>query len=73
MEEAAGVRFDEEEIETLNGFLVAQLDRIPQEGEQPEIVYGGYRFQVLQVENNMIQTIKIIRETEKEENSPLQD
>lgn len=73
VEEAAGVRFDEEEIETLNGFLVAQLDRIPQEGEQPEIVYGGYRFQVLQVENNMIQTIKIIRETEKEENSPLQD
>lgn len=67
VEEVTGVRFEEEEIETLNGFLVSQLDRIPQAGEQPEISYGGCRFCVLKVENNMIQKIRILREKAQEE------
>ncbi len=53
---------DEEGYETVNGFLISKLDRIPGEDEKPEIIYGGYRFKVLKVENKMISIVKVIKE-----------
>ena len=41
--EALGIEFEEEDLEnydTLNGFLISRLDRIPKEGEQPELEIG---------------------------------
>lgn len=57
--EALSVAFDREEYETLNGFLIRQLDRIPGEGEQCAVTYEGYLFTVLDVDNNAIQLVKI--------------
>lgn len=59
LEDLMGIAFDKEEYETLNGFLIDQLDRIPLENENCIIEYEGYRFTVLAVDNNAIQSVKI--------------
>ena len=53
------IPFEKDEYETLNGFLVDKLDRIPQEDESCEVEYEGYLFTVLSVDNNIIQRVKI--------------
>ena len=59
IEDVLPIEFEKDEYETLNGFLVHQLDRIPGEDEQCVVDYGGYRFTVLLVDNNIIQRVKI--------------
>ncbi|MEY8337102.1 hemolysin family protein [Lachnospiraceae bacterium 62-35] len=54
-----------EKYETINGFLISRLGRIPGEEERPAVSFGGYCFQVLKVENKMISIIKAIREAVK--------
>ena len=44
---------------TLNGFLIDELEHIPGEDEKCVVDYEGYRFTALQVDNNIIQTVKI--------------
>ena len=53
------VTFDKEDYETLNGFLIDKLEHIPGEDETCVVDYDGYRFTVLQIDNNIIQTVKI--------------
>lgn len=52
----------EEDYDTLNGFLISIIDRIPSDGETFSVSYGGYRFNVRNVENKMIQTVKVEKE-----------
>lgn len=59
LEELLSISFEKEEYETLNGFLIVQLDRIPSEDETCIVEYEGYRFTTLLVDNNAIQTVKI--------------
>lgn len=56
-----GIDFEEEEYDTLNGFLISLLDRIPQEDEELVGEYENYRFVILSVENKMIQSVKVER------------
>ncbi|MCI9020445.1 MAG: HlyC/CorC family transporter [Eubacterium sp.] len=58
--DALGIEF-EEEFDTLNGFLISKIDKIPSDGETFSIDYGGYRFDVTRVENKMIQTVQVRR------------
>lgn len=57
---------DEEDYDTLNGLLISRLDRIPADGEQAEVVTGGYLFQILKVENKIIRFIKVTKYIEEE-------
>lgn len=59
VEETLGIDFGDGEYETLNGFLINRLERIPSEKERPQIEYQGYRFQVLTVDNNVIQKVRV--------------
>ena len=59
------ISFEEDEYETLNGFLVDKLDRIPAEDEKCEVAYEGYLFTVLSVDNNIIQRVKIEKQNEE--------
>lgn len=59
LEDLIPVTFDKEDYETLNGFLIDKLEHIPGEDEACVVDYGGYRFTVLQIDNNIIQTVKI--------------
>lgn len=65
--EILGISFEEEDEElydTINGFLISKLGRIPKEGEKPVVVCLGYEFQILKVENK---TIQLVRALPKEE------
>lgn len=64
--EALGISLEDEECDTLNGLLIAKLDRIPTDGEQAEVAAYGYLFQILEVENKMIRLVKITKYKEEE-------
>lgn len=51
-----------EEYDTLNGFLISMIDRIPSDGEIFSVCYEGYCFHVTSVENKMIHTVRVNRE-----------
>lgn len=61
LEDVLQIELEKEEYETLNGFLVDQLDKILSEDEDEESVveYSGYRFTVLSIDNNRIDRVKI--------------
>ena len=60
---------EEEEYDTLNGFLIAQLDRIPQDDEKLEVRYRDYIFSAIRVKKKTIQLVHVKKEkkTEKKE------
>lgn len=62
IEEELDITFDEEEFDTINGFIISKLDRIPGKNEKPEIVSCGCTFKVLEVDGKIISLIKIIKE-----------
>ncbi len=73
LEERFGISFHDDNFETLNGFLISKMDRIPEEDEQFEVNVEGYRFKVLSVEHNMVQSVlvtKLPKEPETEEKEP---
>ena len=63
-----GITFPEE-FETLNGFLISLLGRIPNEGESFTSDYENYRFHILNVESKMIQQVDVESLPQPAENS----
>lgn len=60
LEERLDIKFDVEDIYTLNGFLIYKSGSIPDEGQiGNEIEYEGYIFKILSVENKVIGTVGI--------------
>ena len=53
--------FDEEEFETLNGYLTSLLGHVPNMAEDKEIIAKGYLFTILAVENNTIQKVRAVK------------
>lgn len=50
LEELLGISFNEEDYDTINGYLIDCLDRIPSEDEECQVEFGGYLFHVLSVD-----------------------
>lgn len=48
---------DDEDYDTLGGYLIGCLGRIPEEGEKPEITIGGWLFQVEAIEEKRIEKV----------------
>ncbi len=71
------LEIDEEELDdfdTLNGFIVSRIDRIPEEGEVYSIREFGWLFEVLKVENKMVRTVRVTRlPQEKEPEAPAEE
>jgi len=61
LEEKFDIHFNEDEFDTLNGFLISKMDKIPDENEQFEITVEGFNFKVLSVENKMIHTVLVTK------------
>lgn len=58
--EQLGITLDEKDLEnfeTLSGFLISRLDRIPEEGEKPVIACCGWIFKIRQVGGKTIRTV----------------
>lgn len=77
LEDCLEIEFEDENFETINGFLISKMDHIPDKKEKFEVDYKGYNFKVLSVENKMIKQILVTRivnndtpaDNESEENS----
>lgn len=67
VEERFGISFHEEEFDTLNGFMISKMDKIPEEDEEFSIDVDGYEFKIMSVENRMIKSILVTRLPEKKE------
>lgn len=62
LEEFFCIEFDlEEDIETLNGYLVSKLDKIPDEDEDSAIEDLGYCFHILSVANKTIEKVHLTK------------
>lgn len=61
LEERFGISFEDEEFETLNGFLISRLDKIPEPDEEFDVDYQGYNFKILSVEKKMIDTVLVTK------------
>lgn len=48
-----------DDYETLSGFIISELGRIPDDDETPEIEYGGYHFNVDKVEDKRIVQVTV--------------
>ncbi len=59
LEERFDISFEEEEFETLNGFLISRLERIPNDDDLFDMDYGGYHFKVLSIENKVIKRVLV--------------
>jgi len=66
LEERFKISFEEEEFETLNGFLISKLDKIPDDNEDFCIDIGGYNFKIHTVENHMITSVLVTKEREEQ-------
>ncbi len=60
------ISFGETEFETLNGYLISKLDRIPDEDENSEIEIDGYLFKIVKVEKNVIQSVLVTKAAKEE-------
>ena len=61
LEERFDISFGDVGFETLNGFLISKMDKIPEENEQFEAEVEGYHFKILSVENKMIHSVLVTR------------
>lgn len=55
---ALDIELEDAEFETLNGYLIAKLDKIPSEDERSEIISDGYSFRILGVKNKTIARVR---------------
>ena len=62
------VRDEPGEYDTIAGFLMDQLGRIPGDDESPEVTYQNYRFTINEVDERRIKGV-IIEKLPVEENS----
>lgn len=67
LEERFGISFHEEEFDTLNGFMISKMDKIPDENEEFSIEVDGYEFKIMSVEKRMIKSVLVRRLPEKKE------
>ena len=75
LEKRFDISFEESEFETLNGYLIFKLDRIPDPDEDFEVKVGGYNFKILSVQNHMVTSVllqKLPEDTEEKEEDELE-
>lgn len=59
VEKIIPVEFNIDEFETLNGFMISKLDKIPDKNEKFDVEFCGYLFSILRVENHMVTKISV--------------
>ncbi len=69
LEDLLDITFDTEDYETVNGFMIAQLHRLPADDESGEVDYGGYHFKVLEAKNRVIRKVRITKLEGEEDKS----
>lgn len=76
VEAALEISFGEEDLnmyDTLNGFLISRLNRIPKEGESLRVEFEGYEFRILKVKNKIIHSVRVSALAEKDRKNEEED
>lgn len=68
LQDTLGIHLEQDEFDTLNGYLIAKLDRIPAKGEKPQVEAYGWNFRILEVDGKVITRIEITKKEETKEN-----
>lgn len=58
---------EDDTYETLNGFLISQIDKIPSDDDKISVNVCGYCFKVITVENKIIQKVSVTKIPESKE------
>lgn len=61
LEEQLGISFQEKEFDTLNGFLISKMDRIPENDDKFSIIVDGYCFQIMKVSNRKVDKVLVYK------------
>lgn len=62
-----GIEFPDEDYETLNGFMLYKLGRMPVEGEDNEVIYQDYQFIPVKIIDKMIRLVKVVKLEEQKD------
>ncbi len=54
-----GIEYVDDDHDTLNGYLIAKLDRIPEDDEGTEIEDNNVKYKILSVEDKMISLVRV--------------
>lgn len=73
LEEQLGISLEDENFDTVNGFVISRLEHIPEEGEEFEFRHQGYLFKILEVKGRMIQSVLAMKITEPEEEKSVEE
>lgn len=65
--ESLHIVLPEEDYETIGGYLIGQMGRIPEDGEHPQIEVEGYLFTIEKIEEKRIEEIRVTRLPRAEE------
>ena len=60
---------EDEDIETINGFLTNKLGYVPENDDKSVIEYGGYSFKILEVENHIIKSVFVTKISSEDANN----
>ena len=66
LEKKFKISFGESEFETLNGYIISKLDRIPESDEDFDVTVDGYNFKILSVQNHMVTSVLLTKLPEEE-------
>ncbi|MCR4651806.1 MAG: hemolysin family protein [Lachnospiraceae bacterium] len=62
-----GIEFEVEDIETINGYMISRMEKIPDKKCRFETRVGDYIFKVLEVDHNMIKQVLVYRDDNERE------
>lgn len=63
LEDLFDITFPDEDIDTVNGFMLYELGRLPAENEKINILYQGFSFEAIERDDKMVKKVRI-RKTE---------
>lgn len=64
LEKKLMIKFETDEFETINGFLISKMERIPDKKTKFDVTVDGYNFKVLEVNHNMIQQVLVTKDSD---------
>lgn len=73
LEDRFGLKFEDEEYDTINGYLIAELDRIPEDDDKPVVDIEGNTFEVLSIKNKMIDSIRMTLKPQEQNESEAEE
>lgn len=62
IEELFDIHFDCEDIDTINGYMIYKMGKIPSENEEFSCTCDGYEFKILEVKDKMVTKVLAVKE-----------